>query len=156
MISQALIKRIMVSVLGLDIGSKRIGVAGCDQTGLIAVGLTTLHRTGLRSDLAQLRILAQQRSAESIVVGLPRNMNGTLGPQAERVQRLADQISAHTGLPIHYEDERLTTVQAQRFLIALNLSATKRRALVDQEAAVLILQQWLNRKSWLQQEHHHG
>jgi len=138
----------MVSVLGLDVGSKRIGVAGCDATGLIATGLTTVHRQRLDRDLAQLRNLAEQRKAEAVVIGMPRNMNGTFGPQAEKVQYFGTLVQERLGLPVHYEDERLTTVQAQRTMMAQQVSALKRRALIDQQAAAIILQQWLNRRSW--------
>jgi putative holliday junction resolvase len=142
----------MVSVLGLDVGSKRIGVAGCDGTGLIATGLTTVHRQRLESDLQQIRELAQKRQAEAIVIGLPRNMNGTIGPQAEKVQHFGTLVQERLGLPIFYEDERLTTVQAQKSLQAQQVSAIKRRKLIDQQAAAVILQQWLNRRSWQIQE----
>ncbi|WP_287129120.1 Holliday junction resolvase RuvX [Candidatus Cyanaurora vandensis] len=145
----------MVSVLGLDVGSKRIGVAGCDGTGLIATGLTTVQRRRLDVDFAQLRDLATHRQAEALVVGLPRNMNGTLGPQAEKVQHFGDLLGQRLGLPVHYEDERLTTVQAKRSLLAQNLPALKRRALVDQQAACFILQQWLNRRQGYLQEQVH-
>jgi putative Holliday junction resolvase len=142
----------MVSVLCLDVGSKRIGVAGCDGTGLIATGLTTVYRSRLTTDLEQIHSLALDRQAELLVIGLPRNMNGTLGPQAEKVQYFGDLVARRLGLPVHYEDERLTTVQAQRTMLAQNISAPKRRALVDQQAAALILQQWLNRRCWQQRE----
>ncbi|WP_218079423.1 Holliday junction resolvase RuvX [Anthocerotibacter panamensis] len=146
------VKPLRLSVLSLDVGSKRIGVAGCDETGLIATGLATVHRSRLATDLDQIRNLAEQRSAEAIVIGLPRNMNGTLGPQAERVQHFGSLLAERLNLPIYYEDERLTTVQAQKSLLAQNLPAMKRKALVDQQAAAFILQQWLNRRRWQQQE----
>ncbi len=137
----------MVSVLGLDVGQKRIGVAGCDGTGLIATGLTTVHRQRLDLDLQHLQKVITQRRAEAIVIGLPRNMNGTLGFQAQKVQNFGTIVEQRLGLPVYYEDERLSTVQAQRSLIAQNISAAKRKTLIDQQAAAVILQQWLNRQS---------
>jgi len=142
----------MVSVLGLDVGSKRIGVAGCDGTGLIATSLTTLQRKRFDLDAAFLRDLVRRRAAEALVIGLPRNMNGSLGPQAQQVLDYGDRLGQRLGLPVHYEDERLTTVQAKRSLLTQNLSALKRKTLVDQEAACFILQQWLNRRHQQEQQ----
>jgi putative Holliday junction resolvase len=133
---------VLFSVLGLDVGSKRIGVAGCDSTGLIAHGLTTLVRTDLPADLDALRRLVRERGAQAVVVGLPKNMDGTIGPQARRTQYFGERLAAAVEVPVHYVDERLTTVQARRSL--LGTSATRRRALVDQQAAAIILQQWLD------------
>lgn len=132
----------VVSVLGLDVGSKRIGVAGCDSTGLFASGLTTIFRSNLNGDLEMIRAWIARRKAQSVVVGLPQNMNGSLGPQARRVQYFAQQLAQVIDIPIHFVDERLSTVQAQRTL--QSVSATKRRDLIDQQAAAVILQQWLD------------
>jgi putative holliday junction resolvase len=134
----------VVSAIGLDVGSKRIGVAGCDSTGLIATGLTTVVRTNLPADLEALRTLVLQRRAEAVIVGLPKNMNGTLGQQAQRTQLFGTRLQEALGVSVHYVDERLTTVQAERSMQRQGLSALKRRALIDQQAAAIILQQWLD------------
>jgi putative holliday junction resolvase len=134
----------VVSAIGLDVGSKRIGVAGCDSTGLIATGLTTVVRTNLPADLEALRTLVLQRHAEAVIVGLPKNMNGSLGQQAQRTQLFGTRLQEALGVNVHYVDERLTTVQAERSMQRQGLSALKRRALIDQQAAAIILQQWLD------------
>jgi putative holliday junction resolvase len=134
----------VVSAIGLDVGSKRIGVAGCDSTGLIATGLTTVVRTNLPADLEALRDLVLQRRAEAVIVGLPKNMNGSLGQQAQRTQLFGTRLQEALGVNVHYVDERLTTVQAERSMQRQGLSALKRRALIDQQAAAIILQQWLD------------
>jgi putative Holliday junction resolvase len=138
----------MVSALGLDVGDRRIGLAGSDPTGLVATGLGTIERQSLEQDLAKLQHWIQVRRVDALILGLPRNMNGTVGQQAQKVQRFGHQLDAAFNLPIHYVDERLTTVQAKRTLLTRNISAAKRRALVDQESAVLILQQWLDQRRW--------
>jgi putative holliday junction resolvase len=134
----------VVSAIGLDVGSKRIGVAGCDSTGLIATGLVTVVRTNLPADFEALRTLVLQRRAEAVVVGLPKNMNGSLGQQAQRTQLFGTRLQEALGVSVHYVDERLTTVQAERSMQRQGLSALKRRALIDQQAAAIILQQWLD------------
>jgi putative holliday junction resolvase len=134
----------VVSAIGLDVGSKRIGVAGCDSTGLIATGLTTVVRTNLPADFEALRTLVLQRRAEVVIVGLPKNMNGSLGQQAQRTQLFGMRLQEALGVSVHYVDERLTTVQAERSMQRQGLSALKRRALIDQQAAAIILQQWLD------------
>ncbi|BAC89073.1 Holliday junction resolvase RuvX [Gloeobacter violaceus] len=132
----------VVSVLGLDVGSKRIGVAGCDPTGLIASGLETIVRCNLGADLDAIRHWIERRRAQAVVIGLPRNMNGSLGPQAHRIQHFGQQLARVIDVPIDYVDERLSTVQAGRAL--QSVSATRRKALIDQQAAAIILQQWLD------------
>ena len=90
----------MISALGLDLGHRRIGVAGCDRTGLIASGLTTIHRTSFEQDIAQLRQLIQEREVTLLVIGLPYSMNGEIGTQAKRTQKLARRISNALQLPM--------------------------------------------------------
>ncbi|AGY58553.1 Holliday junction resolvase RuvX [Gloeobacter kilaueensis] len=138
----------MVSVLGLDVGSKRIGVAGSDPTGLIASGLETLVRSELSTDLEVIRAWVDRRRAQAVVIGLPRNMNGSLGPQAHRIRYFGQQLAQVIDVPIHYVDERLSTVQAGRSL--QGVSASRRKALIDQQAAAIILQQWLDTRRWQQ------
>lgn len=133
-----------ISALGLDVGSKRIGVAGCDGTGLIATGLTTIKRTSFEQDVCQFRELVEQREVQVLVVGLPYSMNGTLGFQARRVQNYARRLSAALKLPVEYVDERLTSVEAEQLLHAEGRSPSRHKALIDRKAAAIILQQWLD------------
>lgn len=135
-----------ISALGLDIGSKRIGIAGCDGTGLIASGLTTLSRSSFDQTVAQIRRFVEERQVQVLVVGLPYSMNGELGFQARQVQKFATRLSIALGLPVEYVDERLTSVQAEQLLVAQKRSPSRNKALVDRTAASLILQQWLDER----------
>ena len=135
-----------VSALGLDVGSKRIGVAGCDRTGLIATGLTTIERTSFDLDVEQIRKLVNERSCQILVVGLPYSMDGSLGFQAHHVQKFATRVAKVLKLPMEYVDERLTSFQAEQWLIAENISPSRNKGLIDRKAACLILQQWLDAK----------
>ncbi len=136
----------MISALGLDLGHKRIGVAGCDRTGLIASGLTTIHRTNFEQDIAQLRQLVQEREVSLLVVGLPYTLAGEIGPQAKRAQKMARRISYALQLPIEYVDERLTSVEAEAMLHAQQISPSRNRGRIDRTAACIILQQWLDER----------
>lgn len=133
-----------ISALGLDIGSKRIGVAGCDGTGLIASGITTIKRTSFIEDLAQLQGIVQEREVQVLVVGLPYSLDGNLGFQARKVQNYAKRVGAALGIPLDYVDERLTSVQAEEMLKAEGVSPSQNKGLIDRKAASLILQQWLD------------
>ncbi|AOY79485.1 Holliday junction resolvase RuvX [Moorena producens JHB] len=135
-----------ISALGLDLGSKRIGVAGCDGTGLIATGLTTIERTSFQRDVDQLRELVETREVQLLVVGLPYSMDGTLGFQARKVQKLATRLAAALQLPVEYMDERLTSWEAESRLKASKRSLTQNKGLIDRHAAAIILQQWLDRR----------
>ena len=136
----------MVSALGLDIGRKRIGVAGCDGLGLMATGLTTIHRRAFRQDVEQLRQLVEERRVEMLVVGLPYTMDGKLGSQAQQTQKLAQRLSNALNLPIEYVDERLTSFEAKEMMIANHQSPSRNKGLVDRKAAAIILQQWLDER----------
>lgn len=133
-----------ISALGLDVGSKRIGVAGCDGTGLIATGLTTIERTSFERDVAQLRELVEQRQVQVLVVGLPYSMDGTIGFQAKQVQKFAKRLAKALQLPVEYVDERLTSFEAEELLKAQNRSPSRNKSLIDRKAAAIILQQWLD------------
>ncbi len=135
-----------VSALGLDVGKKRIGVAGCDGTGLIATGLTTIERQSFVQVVEQLRQLVQERAVQVLVVGLPYSMDGSLGVQARYVQKFARSISEALQLPVEYVDERLTSFQAEQLLIAEGRSPSRNKGLIDRKAASLILQQWLDER----------
>jgi putative Holliday junction resolvase len=132
-----------ISALGLDVGSKRIGVAGCDRSGLIATGLTTIERTTLSQDIEQLRSLITERGVQVLVVGLPYTMDGNLGSQARSVQKFTQRVAAALKLPVEYVDERLTSFEAEELLKAEQRSPSRNKGLIDRKAAAIILQQWL-------------
>lgn len=132
-----------ISALGLDVGSKRIGVAGCDRSGLIATGLTTIERTTLKQDIEQLRSLVTERGVQVLVVGLPYTMDGNLGSQARSVQKFTQRVAAALKLPVEYVDERLTSFEAEELLKAEQRSPSRNKGLIDRKAAAIILQQWL-------------
>ncbi|MBI4784269.1 MAG: Holliday junction resolvase RuvX [Oscillatoriophycideae cyanobacterium NC_groundwater_1537_Pr4_S-0.65um_50_18] len=135
-----------ISALGLDVGRKRIGVAGCDGTGLIATGLTTIERRSFLEDVAQLRALVEQRQVQVLVVGLPYNLDGSIGFQAKQVQKFANRLKEALQLPVEYTDERLTSVQAEQFLNAERIPLSQNKGLIDRKAAAIILQQWLDER----------
>ncbi|NEQ29870.1 MAG: Holliday junction resolvase RuvX [Leptolyngbya sp. SIO4C5] len=136
----------MISALGLDIGRKRIGVAGCDRTGLIATGLTTLECRSLNEVTERLQRLVQERSVEVLVVGLPYSMDGKLGFQAKQVQKVAHRLGQALQLPVEFVDERLSSVQAEQLILAERRSPSRNKALIDRKAAAIILQQWLDHR----------
>ncbi|GAX43323.1 Holliday junction resolvase YqgF [Tolypothrix sp. NIES-4075] len=133
-----------ISALGLDVGSKRIGVAGCDRTGLIASGIDTIERKYLQKDIEKIQQLVNEREVNVLVVGLPYSMDGSLGFQARQIQKFAKRLSKALKLPVEYVDERLTSFQAEQMLIAQNRSPSRNKGLIDRLAACLILQQWLD------------
>jgi putative holliday junction resolvase len=133
-----------VAALGLDVGGKRIGVAGCDGLGLIATGLTTIWRSSFQEDIAQLGEIILERQVKILVIGLPYTMDGNLGSQAKQVQKFARRVSATVELPIEYVDERLTSYAAEQMMIAANISVSQNKATIDRIAAAVILQQWLD------------
>ncbi|ERT04090.1 hypothetical protein M595_5965 [Lyngbya aestuarii BL J] len=135
-----------VSALGLDIGQKRIGVAGCDGLGLFATGLMTLKRSAFERDVAQLRELVEDRRVQVLVVGLPYSMNGTIGFQAKKVQKYATGLAKALDLPLEYIDERLTSFQAEQMLRDAHISPSRNKGLIDRKAAAIILQQWLDQR----------
>lgn len=134
-------------ILGLDIGDARIGVAISDPLGITAAGLETIKRKNMATDLAAVRQIAQRHGAVEIVIGLPQNMDGTIGEQAEKVKSFARKLARVTGLPVIYEDERLTTISAIRTLTLQGVKTGKNKELVDMQAAAIILQKWLDRGS---------
>jgi putative Holliday junction resolvase len=131
-------------ILGLDVGSKTIGVAVSDELGITAQGVTTLTRKELSDDSAQLLKVVEEYKAERIVVGLPKNMNGTLGPAAQMVLSLIEELQKSVTLPIVTWDERLSTMAAERTLLEADVSRKKRKQVIDKVAAILILQGYLD------------
>ncbi|ADO74251.1 Holliday junction resolvase RuvX [Stigmatella aurantiaca] len=130
--------------LGLDLGTKTIGVAVSDGLGLTAQALTTVRRTNLKADLAALAELAREHEASRIVLGLPLNMDGSEGPRAEASRKFADALGQALHLPVEFWDERLSTVAAERTLLEADLTRAKRKQVIDQMAAQFILQGWLD------------
>jgi putative Holliday junction resolvase len=135
-----------VRILGLDIGSKRIGVAISDELGFTAQGLETISCKSPEEDAAAIFRLTEKYGAEEIVVGIPFNMNGTEGQQVEKVRATIQTIKQQVTIPIREWDERLSTAAAERVLIEADMSRSKRRKVIDKLAAVLILQGYLDRQ----------
>jgi putative Holliday junction resolvase len=131
-------------LMALDVGDRRIGVAVSDPLGLTAQPVLTLARTNRRQDVKSLKRLLRKYGCEEIVVGNPLYMSGDQSPQAAKAQAFAAMLSEETGLPVHLWDERLTTTEAHRHLHAAGRAAPEHRAVVDQVAAVLILQSFLD------------
>ena len=121
-----------------------MGVAGCDGTGLIATGLTTIYRTSFAEDIKQLQAIVRERQVEILVVGLPYTLDGNLGNQAQRVQKFANKVARILELPIEWVDERLTSVEAEARLKASKKFSTRDKGAIDMQAAAIILQQWLD------------
>lgn len=132
-------------IIALDVGDKTIGVAVSDELLLTAQGVEVIRRTKFSEDMAKIETLLTQYSADVIVVGFPKNMNGTVGPRGELVQRFTDDLADFfPGKKIVLWDERLSTVAAERALIAADVSRKKRRQVIDKMAAVYILQGYLD------------
>jgi putative pre-16S rRNA nuclease len=134
-------------ILGLDVGSKRIGLAISDPLGITAQGLETIQRQNKRLDFERLEKVIRDYGVAEIVIGYPLRMSGAEGVQAEKMQRFAEELRERCGLPVHLWDERLTSAQANRLLRETDMSIKRRGQVVDQMAAVLILQSWMDAKS---------
>ena len=133
-------------IMGLDIGDKTIGVAVSDLMGLTAQGVTTIKRAGKKKDIEAIKQIIAEKQVNKIVSGLPKNMNGTVGPQGEKVQKFCELLKEETNLPIEFWDERLSTVAAERSLIEGNVRRENRKKVIDMLAAVIILQGYLDLK----------
>lgn len=133
-------------IMGLDVGDKTIGVAVSDLMGLTAQGVKTVKRVGKKKDIQALKEIIKERQVNKIVSGLPKNMNGTLGPQGEKVIKFCELLEEETGIKIEYWDERLSTVAAERTLIQGNVRRENRKGVIDMVAAVIILQGYLDRQ----------
>ncbi|MBD1371074.1 Holliday junction resolvase RuvX [Hazenella sp. IB182357] len=130
-------------ILGLDIGDRRIGVAISDSLGYTAQGIEVIDRKQV-DWLLRISELIKDMDVGAIVVGLPRNMNGSLGPRGQLCQEMADELKARFHIPVHLWDERLSTVAAERTLIEADISRKKRKKVIDQMAASWILQGYLD------------
>lgn len=137
-------------IIGLDYGSKTVGVAVSDELGLTAQGLETITREDenkLRKTLRRIEELAAAYQAEAIVLGLPKNMNNTSGERVQRCEEFKEMLERRIGIPVHFWDERLTTVAAERVLMESGVRRENRKEVIDKVAAVLILQGYLDWKS---------
>ena len=133
------------ALIGLDLGTKTIGVAVSDPDRKLAAGVTTIARTNFTADARRLLALAAERAAVGLVLGLPLNMDGSEGPRAQSTRAFARNLAKLTELPIALWDERLSTAAVERELIAADVSRSKRAAVIDQHAAAFILQGALDR-----------
>ena len=133
-------------VLGLDVGSKTIGVALTDEAGIAAHPVRTIDRGGTDTDVSTIQTLVAEHDITDIVVGMPFELSGKIGHRARRVQEFAQAL--RTGISdavkLHEQDERFTTAEANRVLIDADMSRARRREVIDQQAATLILQTWLD------------
>ena len=137
-------------IMGLDYGSKTVGVAVSDSLLLTAQGVETICRAQenkLRQTLARIKVLCGEYEVEEIVLGFPKNMNNTIGDRAEKSLEFAEMLKKRTGLPIVMWDERLTTVEANRTLMEIGVRRENRKEYVDKIAAVFILQGYLDSRS---------
>lgn len=133
------------ALIGLDLGTKTIGVAASDPDRRLAAGVETIARKAFSADAARLLALAAERKAAGFVLGLPINMDGTEGPRAQSARAFARNLAQRTELPIGLWDERLSTAAVERELIAADASRKQRKAVIDKHAAVFILQGALDR-----------
>lgn len=131
-------------ILSLDVGDRTIGVAVSDPLGFTAQGLTTIRRKNIDYDIQELSKICTEYSVGTIVCGLPKNMNGTIGVQGEKVLQFCEIIKQNIQIPLKMWDERLTTAAAHRAMLEADLSRAKRKKIVDKMAAVYILQGYLD------------
>lgn len=132
-------------IMALDVGSRTIGIACSDALLMTAQGIETIRRTSLENDFNRLRELISEYEVHELVVGMPKNMNGTKGERAEKTEEFVEKMKAVIDLTVIFWDERLSTVMAERQLIAADVSRKKRKGVIDKMAAVVILQGYLDR-----------
>jgi putative holliday junction resolvase len=136
-------------VMGLDVGSKTVGIALSDELGWTAQGLKTLKINEEKSEFGfeEIGEIIKEYQVSKVVIGLPKNMNGTIGPRGEASKQFASEIEKRFSLPAVLWDERLTTVAAERILLEADVSRKKRKKVIDKMAAVMILQGYLDSKN---------
>lgn len=134
-------------ILGLDIGDKTIGIAISDEMGWTAQGLNTIRRNGPKEEISKIKEIVKEYEVREILVGLPKNMDGSIGPQGKKVIAFVERLKADIPLPVLLWDERLSTVSAEKTLLEADLSRKKRKALRNKLAAQFILQSYLDRKA---------
>lgn len=134
----------MERYIGLDLGTKTIGVAISDPFLMLANGLVTIKRKNVQSDIQEIKKIIEENDITKIIIGMPYNMDGSKGPSAQRVMSFVDLLKKEIDNEIIYEDERLTTVSAERVLIESNIGRNRRKDHIDKIAAALILQSYLD------------
>ena len=134
----------MERYIGLDVGDRTIGIAISDPFLLTAQSLMTIKRKSKIEDIEIINDIIKEKEVSKIIVGLPKNMNNTIGPQAKKVKTFVKELRKRTDLDIEYVDERLTTISATRVLIEQNVSRKKRKDVIDSVAATYILQTYLD------------
>ena len=132
--------------MGLDIGDRRIGVALSDPGGILASPHSIIDRTDEKQDIEAIIDIVTRRQVERIVVGLPRTMEGTIGGQARKVEAFTQLLSSHTGVPVEFRDERLTTVSAKRLMQEVGSRKAAKKTRYDAIAAAIILQSYLDER----------
>ena len=135
----------MSRVLGIDYGERRVGLAISDPLRVLATPLETIEVQSDKQTLRAIEAVCQRAEITELVLGFPINMDGTHGLMAEKVKTFADQLDARLRLPVHLQDERMSSAEAQRVLLAADVSRQGRKKVVDKLAAQLILQSWLDR-----------
>lgn len=138
--------------LGVDYGDKRTGIADCDISGLVATGIATVSEGGMRNTAVRVAKEAEARLCKKIIVGLPKNMDGSEGERADVVRAFAAILKEYTEIPIEFYDERMTTMEAYRFLDTTATYGKKRKGAVDTLSAQIILQNYLDRERTLGKE----
>ena len=133
-------------IMAVDLGKARTGIALCDKTELLASPLTQINEYNREKLLYKISDLAKEKRAELLVVGLPKNMDGSEGESAKNARSFADELAEKTGLPVDMQDERGTTITAHNYLNATDTRGKKRKSVVDALAATIILEDYLNRK----------
>lgn len=136
--------------IGLDVGDKTIGVAVSDELGIIAEGITTIERVGIKKDTGRVVDMIREYGCDTVVIGLPLKLDGTDSPQTEKVrefrQKLENKLkgSGMNEINVEFYDERLTTVMAERVMIEADMRREKRKEIIDRQAAIIILQSYLD------------
>lgn len=134
-------------IMGLDVGTKTVGVAISDPLGWTAQGIKTIRRSNLEADLSEIEHLVSEYEVEEIMIGLPLNMNGTAGPSVDMAREFGAAVEQRLGLRIVYRDERMSTMAAERSLLEGDVSRKKRKQVIDKMAAVFVLQGYLDQLS---------
>lgn len=138
--------------LGVDYGDKRTGLAECDISGLIAGGIGTISEGGMRKTAVRVALEAESRSCKKIIIGLPKNMDGSEGPRADVIKAFREILETLTDIPIDFYDERMTTMVAYRFLGETGTYGKKRKETVDTLSAQIILQNYIDRERMMKKD----
>ena len=138
----------MWRTIGIDYGERRVGVAISDPLGSIALGVCTLQVTGMNNAVNQVAEICKEKEAEAVVVGMPLNMNGSVGEMAEKVEKFIDKLGKKIEIPIITSDERLSSAMVERTLLDADMSRNKRKGVIDKLAAQVILQGYLDQKAF--------